>query len=299
MKNNNLLIAAVVGTGIAFSSIFSVGSDIPTVQAASVLPDNHTIEQLKVEYLNSDKNTYSGYSIDVGDRKGTLLIRVDQPKTESNIEWQNWKIRQNKAVSFQLNSDLNNPYNLSTRISVFGSLEMYDYFKNEGYMKFSDFENPNFYAGLAIYLPKKYNTNGVYWFGGNSYALRESGQVKAYFFHNVDVVEESMKRVKTGGTFPLMNKVMWGKTELWKGQLGKVTIKKPVNLWKRLDNGNLQKVRELKVGDEYRVYRYLNEKNGLYGVGSGMFVELDTQKVLYETPSKRNLRLVKIMHGEE
>lgn len=268
------------------------------VEAATkkVLPDNHTIEQLEVEWR---KDLNHGYLIDVGDRKGTLLIRVDQPKVESNIEWQNWKIRQNKAVGLELNSNLENYHNLNSRITVFSSLEMYDYYQGKGYMKFSDFNDPNFYAGLALYLPKKYNADGVYWFGGNGYALRESGQVKAYFFHGVDVVNESLNRAKTGGTFPLMNKVMWGKTELWKGQLGKVTIKQPTTLWKRLDNAQLEKVRTLKTGDEFRVYRFLNERNGLYGVGAGMFVEKNNSSVLYETPSKRNLRYVKIIHGEE
>jgi len=165
-------------------------------------------------------------------------------------------------------------------------------------MKFSDFSNPNYYAALSIYLPEKYNSDGKYWFGGNSYALQEDGQVKAYFFEGIDLVEESIQRVGSQGTFPLMNKVMWGKTELWKGQLGKVTIKQQTTLLKQLDNGKFEKVRDLKAGDEYRVYRYLNEKNGLYGVGAGMFVERNTSSVIYETPSKRDLRLVKIIHGE-
>ncbi|MGB2871206.1 MAG: hypothetical protein WBC10_05010, partial [Psychrobacillus psychrotolerans] len=118
-------------------------------------------------------------------------------------------------------------------------------------------------------------------------------------FGNIDVVTEAFNRIKTDGTFPLMNKVMWGKTEIWKGQLGKVTIKKPTTLWKRLDNGKLEKVRDLNIGNEFRVYRYLNENQGLYGVGAGMFVERNATSILYETPSKRNLRLVRIMLGEE
>lgn len=95
-----------------------------------------------------------------------------------------------------------------------------------------------------------------------------------------------------------MNKVMWGKTELWKGQLGKITVQKPTTLWKLLDNGTLEKVRELKLRDEYRVYRYL-DKEGIYGVGSGMYVKKNSSEILYETPSKRNLRLIRIMNGEE
>jgi len=153
--------------------------------------------------------------------------------------------------------------------------------------------------GMSAYLPKNISKNGVYYLRGNSYALKEAGQVKAYFFNNQYLVPEAYERIKPDGTFPLMNKVMWGKTELWKGQLGKVTIKKPTTLWKRLDNGKLEKVRESKVGDEYRVYRYLDEQKGLYGVGAGMYFAKDELSVLYETPSKSSLRFVRIMQGEE
>lgn len=285
---------AIVGA-LSFGLISGVvGIEPVKVEASTkkVLPDNHTIQELKVEWSTTEPK---GALIHVGDRKGTLLIRVDQPKKAWNIEWINWAISKPQAASFSLNSNPNQPTNTQSLISYFTSLSYTDYQNGLGFMKFSDFNNPHYYAGLAINLDKKFNSDGVYWFGG---PVQEDGQVKAYFFEGVDLVEESMQRISSTGTFPLMNKVMWGKTELWKGQLGKVTIKKPTILWKRTDNGNLEKVRELKVGDEYRVYRYLDEKNGLYGVGAGMFVERNTTSVLYETPSKRNLRLVKIIHGE-
>lgn len=293
---------------ISGATVGEIGQVPISVEAATKLPDNHTIEQLKVEFDGS-----SGYKINVGNRKGTLLLRVSQPKVERNIEWVNWSITKPTSVSFPIYPSSERGINNSVPVLLFNS--DYDGYKiNNGYpdkwskeagmkkiglQKFSDFSDTNFYAGLVMYLDESYSKEGIYWFGGNSYALKEDGQVKAYFYPNQDVVTEAYNRIKKDGTFPLMNKVMWGKTELWKGQLGKVTVKKSTNLWKRLDNGTLQKVRELKVGDEYRVYRYLNEKNGLDGVGAGMFVERDAMSILYETPSKRNLRLVKIMHGEE
>lgn len=94
------------------------------------------------------------------------------------------------------------------------------------------------------------------------------------------------------------SRVMWGKTELVKGQLGKVTVQKSTTLWKRHSDGTLEKARTLQAGEEYRVYRYLNEKSGLYGVGGGLFIEKNPSQVLYETPSKKNLNLVKLINGE-
>ena len=51
-------------------------------------------------------------------------------------------------------------------------------------------------------------------------------------------------------------KIMWGKTELKLGQIGKVTILSNTNLIKIASNGSLSTVRTLKKGEEYRVYSY-------------------------------------------
>jgi hypothetical protein len=87
-------------------------------------------------------------------------------------------------------------------------------------------------------------------------------------------------------------KVMWGKTELKLGQIGKVTILADTPLVKVESNGTLSTVRILKKGDEYRVYNYKGQHTGLYGVGGGSFVQKNTTKVKYETPSKKKLALV-------
>lgn len=293
-------VVGAVALSILGGVVEGVGQEPIQVEAATKnLPDNHLIEQLKFDFENK--------AIHVGERKGTLLIRVDPPKKEWNIEWVNWSIQKPKYVNASLlfNNDLASkqkqaPIIFTTDYILKGEPDKWSLeggIVRQGMMKFSDFSNSNYYAALAVNLPKKYNSDGIYYFAMSG--IREEGQVKAYFFHNVDIVEESMQRAKDGGTFPLMNKVMWGKTELWKGQLGKVTIKRPVELWKRDDNGKYSIVRELKKGDEFRVYRYLNEGNGYYGVGAGMYVKREATNVLYETPSKRNLRLIQIMYGEE
>ncbi|WP_257964193.1 Ltp family lipoprotein [Bacillus sp. UMB0728] len=87
-------------------------------------------------------------------------------------------------------------------------------------------------------------------------------------------------------------KIMWGKTELKIGQIGKVTILSNTNLVKIASNGSLTTVRTLKKGEEYRVYSYKSNHGGLYGVGGGSFVQKNT-KVKYETPSKAKLALLK------
>lgn len=84
-------------------------------------------------------------------------------------------------------------------------------------------------------------------------------------------------------------KVMWGKTELVVGQIGKVTILANTDLVKLNADGSLTKVRTLKKGEQYRVYNYKGQHNGLYGVGASSYVQKNTAKVKYETPSKAKL----------
>ena len=86
-------------------------------------------------------------------------------------------------------------------------------------------------------------------------------------------------------------KIMWGKTELKTGQIGKITVLQNTPLIKIGSDGKQQTVRMLKKGEEYRVYTYRSNFNGLYGVGDGSYVNKDT-KIKYETPSKRKLELL-------
>ena len=83
-------------------------------------------------------------------------------------------------------------------------------------------------------------------------------------------------------------KVMWGKTELKMGQIGKITILKQTELVKLESNGSLSIVRTLKKGEEFRVYNYKSQHGGLYGVGGGNYVKKD-DRVKYETPSKSKM----------
>ncbi|MEH7126199.1 GDSL-type esterase/lipase family protein [Bacillus sp. JJ1773] len=86
--------------------------------------------------------------------------------------------------------------------------------------------------------------------------------------------------------------VYWDGVILKKGQIGRLSIKKPINLWKRTDEG-LQFVRVLNPGEKYRVYRYDNEFGGQYSVGDGHYVTKIEGYVSYKTPSKQKLELLK------
>jgi hypothetical protein len=93
--------------------------------------------------------------------------------------------------------------------------------------------------------------------------------------------------------------VMWGKEELKKGQIGRITVLKPINLWKRDKANRLHFVRVLKPGEQYRVYTYDHRYGGQYGLGGGYYVTKMPSYVKYETPSKRLLDKVKALYLNE
>ena len=95
--------------------------------------------------------------------------------------------------------------------------------------------------------------------------------------------------LSAGSASAASQKVMWGKTELKQGQIGKVTILGTIELVKINTDGSLSVIRNLNKGEEYRVYSYKNDHGGLYGVGGGSFVQKNPSEVKYETPSKNKL----------
>lgn len=112
--------------------------------------------------------------------------------------------------------------------------------------------------------------------------------VLVVFIFVTSVVFGNTNKVSANG------KVMWGKTELKDGQIGKVTIISKTSLWKITTDNKLNKIRDLKKGEEYRTYSYKNNNGGLYGVGGGAFIQ-KSNDIMYETPSKSKLSLLERM----
>lgn len=101
--------------------------------------------------------------------------------------------------------------------------------------------------------------------------------------------------VKSAAKPVIDNRVMWGKTELKRGQIGKLTILKPINLYRDSphESNKLEEVRILKPGEEYRVYNYRDDYGGQYNVGDGHWVTKMDGFIKYETPSKALLARLK------
>jgi N-acetylmuramoyl-L-alanine amidase CwlA len=87
--------------------------------------------------------------------------------------------------------------------------------------------------------------------------------------------------------------VMWDGSELKKGQIGRITILKKINLWKRDKYNKLKFVRILQPGERYRVYGYDDLYKGQYNVGGGCWITQMDGYIKYETPSKKLLEKLK------
>lgn len=91
-------------------------------------------------------------------------------------------------------------------------------------------------------------------------------------------------------------KVYWDGLLMVKGQVGKIKVLKPINLWKR-DGTKLIFTRVLKPGEQYRVYRYDNLHGGQYGLGGGYYITKIAGYVDYRTPSKKKLAELEAAYG--
>lgn len=78
----------------------------------------------------------------------------------------------------------------------------------------------------------------------------------------------------------------WGDMELRRGQIGRLTILRPINLWTEDAAGNLELERILQPNEIYRVYGFRQKHGGQYDVGGGHWVTNIPGYIRYETPSK-------------
>lgn len=79
---------------------------------------------------------------------------------------------------------------------------------------------------------------------------------------------------------------MWDGMIIKESQIGRITVLKPINLWRRESNGKLTEIRVLQVGDVFRVYNKDEMHGGQYDLGANCWVTNMEGFIKYETPSK-------------
>lgn len=82
---------------------------------------------------------------------------------------------------------------------------------------------------------------------------------------------------------------VWDNMILYNGQIGRITILRPINLWTDDTEGNLRMVRILQPNERYRVYGYRTKHGGQYDVGAGHWITNMEGYIRYETPSRAML----------
>lgn len=92
--------------------------------------------------------------------------------------------------------------------------------------------------------------------------------------------------------------ICWDGLMMNKGQIGRLTILKPIKLWKREADGSLTYARGLNPAEVYRVYGYDDKHGGQYSVGGGYYVTNMAGYIKYETPSQWRKDALKEYYGE-
>ncbi|USK57820.1 hypothetical protein LIS82_26735 (plasmid) [Cytobacillus solani] len=290
-------IGKLAAAGALTVTLFS-GLGVGQANANSLTPTEVKVNYEK-GYSQADKAERQQPYVDLGNKKGTLVFKM-YPNTKKGI----WATN----IWLEAKNNFGGHYALMDGPSVLkqGTTGLYGFnlIKNaKGEKHVWKYEagitgggtapNGRNYIALAVYLPKPLN-GGRYYLDHSSMS-EGSWEIKAYFYENIDLEDSLFFQIDK--LFPLVGKVMWGKTEVKPGQIGKLTIKAPTTLWKET-NGVLEKSRTLNVGEEYRIYGYKEQDGGIYGVGGGYYVKKDSSKALYETPSKAKLRLAEILYKE-
>ncbi|WP_102271681.1 M23 family metallopeptidase [Cytobacillus massiliigabonensis] len=83
--------------------------------------------------------------------------------------------------------------------------------------------------------------------------------------------------------------ICWDGLMMNKGQIGRITILKPINLWRRDATNKLELERILNQGEVYRVYSYDELYGGQYGLGGRLYVTKMDGYIKYETPGQKRL----------
>jgi len=274
-------------------------SNLGIGQAKASVP---TPTEVKVNFEKGFSQAYQAEAkqpyVDLGNKKGTLVFKmypIDKGIWATNI-WLATKNTFNGSYAL-----MDGPSALkkgTTGLYPFNSIK-----NSKGEKHIRKYEagiagggtasNGRNYVALAVFLPKPLN-GGRYYLEHSSMS-EGAWEIKAYFYENIDLEDELFFQIDK--LFPLLGKVMWGKTEVKPGQIGKLTIKAPITLWKD-ENGVLTESRTLNEGEQYRIYGYRDKDGGLYEVGGGYYMKKDSSKALYETPSKAKLRLAEILYKE-
>lgn len=272
------------------------------VSAASTAPV-YPIE-VHVNYERGYSEAYQNEAIqpyvDLGGKKGTLVFKM-YPTAKGIWSTNIWlEAKNNLTGAYNLTDK---PGAFTENVETFYSFDLYSLWNQTGKKNIGKYEtgftnagtapNGKNYIALGVYLPKAQN-NGRYYLQHSSMS-EGSWTIKAYFYENINLEDELYSQVNK--LFPLVGKVMWGKTEVKPSQIGRLTIKEKTTLYK-LENGSLKVSRTLNPTEQYRIYGYKAEQGGLYDVGGGYYVKKEPSKALYETPSKSRLRLAEILYKE-
>ncbi|MDE3840988.1 hypothetical protein C0966_17125 (plasmid) [Bacillus methanolicus] len=189
------------------------------------------------------------------------------------------------TVVFKLSPNQNSEWSVGEKLTLYSRMVLADTAKKPVQKSEIIDDNGQKYVLAYIYVsdPTKFVGVGLHTHSGE-YGY-DPIKYEAFYIEGKDLTKEG----STSPTIPnTPRKVYWEGAELKPGQIGKIDVVKPINLWKRDDN-KLTFVRILYPGESYRVYSYDSKFGGQYGLGGGYYITNMKGFIKYKTPSKAKL----------
>ncbi|WP_413788980.1 hypothetical protein [Psychrobacillus mangrovi] len=219
---------------------------------------------LVAEAAASDFN--SGKKIDYVEK-----VRTGETGNYDSVQADSYSQSQAGTVIFKIKPSENSTWNSTKKLNLYTS-SFVD--KKTAVVKQEPFEG---YVLAYVYVQDPKKAMLVRLFTQDGEYGQDPFDYEAAFVSGKDLTKPSNTK-----------KVYWDGIELRKGQIGKINVNKPINVWKR-DDGKLVFERVLKKGDQYRVYTYDSAYGGQYGLGGGLFVTKMSSHITYKTPPKSKL----------
>ncbi|MED3554067.1 hypothetical protein [Cytobacillus praedii] len=293
-KVSKLAVAGALALSLLTGAVEGIGQAPVEAAATTIYPT-----QVTVNFDSKFSSKYGGERqqpyVDLGNKKGTLVFKM-YPKTGSVYDTNIWleaKKQKGAYVLFDKPSAFDNSAKFLYSFDLYTMGVKREKKYEAGFTHGGTAPNGRNYVGLGVYINKALN-GGRYYLEHPSMS-KDSWEIKAYFYEGIDYEDALFTQVDK--LFPFIGKIMWGKTEVKPGQIGRLTIKEPITLWKDT-NGSLQQLKTLQPNEQYRIYGYRAEHGGQYSMGGGTYVNLDPAKAFYETPSKARLQLAKMLYEE-
>lgn len=210
-------------------------------------------------------------------------VRTGETGNYDHVQTESYSQSKAGTVIFKIKPSSNSSWNTSKKLSLSSSTYIEEKMESPKLEVYKD------YVLVFVYVKDPKDAMIVTLKTQNGEYGNDPFNYEAVYVAGKDLTKTTSITPAPKPTTPTVaKKVYWDGIELRKGQIGKITVDKPINIWKR-EGGKLKFSRVLNKGEQYRVYTYDSKFGGQYGLGGGLYVTNMKTHITYKTPPKAKL----------